>query len=187
MVTKSYHISSPKLCYEIVDMNESQPTRSTKSLVVGLVIAITVCFLAASIGGFATTSSVNGWFAEINKPTWNPPDWIFGPVWTVLYLMMGVSAWLVWKQSGFNKARLALVFFAVQLALNTTWSVLFFGLRQPGWAFAEIIALWISIALTTVLFYKHSKLAAGLLVPYLLWVTFAAGLNFAIWSLNRIV
>ena len=101
--------------------------------------------------------------------------------------MMGVSAWLVWKQSDFRKARLALGFFAIQLALNTTWSVLFFGLRQPGWAFVEIIALWVSIALTIVLFYKHSKLAAGLLVPYLLWVTFAAGLNFAIWSLNRIV
>jgi tryptophan-rich sensory protein len=168
-------------------MNESQPTRSTKSLVVGLVIAIAVCFLAAAIGGVATTSSVNGWYAQINKPSWNPPDWIFGPVWTILYLMMGASAWLVWKQSDFSKARLALGFFAIQLALNITWSVLFFGLRQPGWAFVEIIALWVSIALTIVLFYKHSKLAAGLLVPYLLWVTFAAGLNFAIWSLNRIV
>ncbi len=100
--------------------------------------------------------------------------------------MMGVSAWLVWKQSGFGKARLALGCFAVQLTLNTIWSILFFGLRQPGWAFVEIIALWIFIALTIVLFYKHSKLAAGLLVPYLLWVSFASLLNFTIWSLNRV-
>lgn len=166
-------------------MNEEQRRRSNAVLAIGLILSIAACFLAAAIGGFATASSVSGWFAEINKPSWNPPDWVFGPVWTVLYLMMGVSAWLVWKQSGFKDAALPLGCFAVQLALNTTWSILFFGIRQPGWAFVEIIVLWFSIALTIVLFFKHSKLAAGLLVPYLLWVTFASCLNYSIWSLNQ--
>ena len=167
-------------------MNENQQPRSQASLVIGLIVSIAVCFLAAAIGGFATTSSVGGWYAAINKPTWNPPAWIFGPVWSMLYLMMGVSAWLVWKNSGFQNSRLALGAFVFQLLLNVIWSVLFFGLRQPGWAFVEIIALWIAIAVTISLFYGHSKLAAGLLVPYLLWVTFAAGLNFTIWSMNRV-
>ena len=168
-------------------MDDGEQNRSTASLVAGLVVAIAICFLAAAIGGFATSSSVNDWYADITKPSWNPPDWIFGPVWTVLYLMMGVSAWLVWKKSGFKDSGYALAVFAIQLALNTTWSVIFFGLRQPGWALVEIIVLWLSIAITIAMFHRHSKLAAGLLVPYLLWVTFAAGLNYSIWSLNKAV
>ena len=166
-------------------MSDTHQVERKRPLVLGLVVAIAVCFLAAAIGGFATGSSVNDWYAEIRKPSWNPPDWIFGPVWTVLYLMMGVSAWLVWKQSGFKDAGTALFVFATQLVLNTTWSVIFFGLRQPGWALVEILALWTSIVLTIFLFSKHSKPAAALLVPYLLWVTFATVLNYAIWSLNQ--
>jgi tryptophan-rich sensory protein len=167
-------------------MNENRQPRSTTSLVIGLVISLVICFLAAGIGGMATSSSVAGWFAGINKPTWNPPDWIFGPVWTTLYLMMAISAWLVWKQSGFENSKFALGWFAFHLLLNIFWSVLFFGLQQPGWAAVEIIILWISIAITIGLFYRHSKLAAVLLVPYILWVTFAAFLNFTIWSMNRV-
>ncbi len=163
------------------------PSRTTPALAIGLVVSIVVCFSAAAIGGIATTSSVGGWYAEIDKPTWNPPDWIFGPVWTLLYLMMAISAWLVWKNSTLESSRFALGWFAFHLLLNVLWSVLFFGLQQPGWAVAEIIILWISIVITIALFYGHSKLAAGLLVPYLCWVTFAAVLNYSIWSLNQIV
>lgn len=168
-------------------MNIDKKSPSATTLAIGLAISIAVCFLAAGVGGFATTSSVNGWYTQIDKPSWNPPSWIFGPVWSTLYLMMGVSAWLVWKNSGLKKSKLALGWFAFHLLLNILWSVLFFGLQQPGWALVEIIVLWISIAIAIVLFYHHSKLAAGLLVSYLLWVSFATFLNYAIWSLNRIV
>jgi tryptophan-rich sensory protein len=163
---------------------ESQPYSKT-SLVLGLAVSIVVCFSAAAIGGLATSSSVNGWFAGINKPSWNPPNWIFGPVWSTLYLMMSIAAWLVWKNSGIQNAKLALGWFVFQLLLNVLWSVLFFGLQQPGWAVIEIVGLWFSIVITIVLFLQHSKLAAALLVPYLLWVTFATYLNYSIWILNR--
>jgi len=166
-------------------MNEKWEAPSKITLAMGLVVSIAICFLAASIGGFATSSSVSSnWFVELNKPSWNPPNWIFGPVWSVLYLMMAVAAWLVWKQSGFAKSRLALGWFAFHLLLNILWSVLFFGLQQPGWAAIEIVVLWISIAVSIGLFYRHSKLAAALMVPYVLWVSFATFLNFTIWSLN---
>ncbi len=161
-----------------------QASRSAGVLVIGLMVSIALCFLAGGIGSIATTSSVNGWFAEVNKPTWNPPNWIFGPVWSTLFLMMGVSAWLVWKQAGFQNAKFELGWFAFHLLLNILWSVLFFGLQQMGWACVEIVVLWLSIAATMVLFYRHSKLAAGLLIPYLLWVSFAAFLNYTIWRLN---
>jgi benzodiazapine receptor len=168
-------------------MNETrQPEKSTTTLAIGLVVSIAICFLAASIGGFATSSSVSSvWFVELNKPSWNPPNWIFGPVWSVLYLLMAVAAWLVWKQSGFAKSKFALGWFGLHLLFNILWSVLFFGLQQTGWAAIEILVLLISIAVSIALFYRHSKLAAGLLVPYILWVTFATFLNFTIWSLNR--
>jgi benzodiazapine receptor len=167
-------------------MTEQAQRRSTLALAIALVISIAICFLAGGIGGFSTTSSVNGWYADISKPSWNPPNWIFGPVWSVLYLMMAISAWLVWKQSGFENSKLALGWFLFHLFLNVFWSILFFGMQQPGWALVEVVGLWLSIAFTIVLFYRHSKLAARLLVPYLLWVTFAAFLNYSIWSLNRV-
>lgn len=150
----------------------------------GLLVSIVICFTAAGIGSSATSSAVGGWYTEINKPTWNPPNWIFAPVWTTLFLMMAVAAWLVWKNAGLKKAKLALGCFVVQLFLNTLWSVLFFGLQQPGWASFEIAVLWASILATMVLFMRHSRTAAILLVPYLLWVSFAAFLNFTIWQLN---
>lgn len=159
--------------------------RSIAKLAVGLTASILLCITAGAIGGMATTSSVDGWYSEVIKPPWNPPNWIFGPVWSILYLMMGVSAWLIWKDSEFKKANLELGWFAFHLVLNVLWSVIFFGLKSPGWAAIEIVFLWISIAVSILLFFRRSKLAAILLVPYLAWVTFAMFLNYAIWSLNR--
>ncbi len=166
-------------------MKESPPSRSTVTLVIGLFVSISICFIAAGIGGWVTGSSVDGWFASVNKPTWNPPNWVFGPVWSTLYLMMAISAWLVWKDSSLKNSRTALGWFAVQLVLNVLWSVLFFGLQQPGWAVVEIAGLWVSILVTILLFAKSSRLAAGLMTPYLLWVSFASYLNYTIWLLNR--
>lgn len=149
-----------------------------------LVVSLAVCFAAAGIGGSVTTSSLEDWYQTINKPSWNPPDWLFGPVWTTLFAMMSVAAWLVWRASGFRGAQLAFVWFGLQLLLNVFWSFLFFGQRNPGWAAIEIVVLWLAIAITIALFWKHSRLAALLMIPYLLWVSFAAVLNFTIWQLN---
>ena len=167
-------------------MKITRNARSKTSLAFGLIVSLAVCFSAAALGGFATTPSVNGdWFVNLKKPSWNPPNWIFGPVWSALYLMMAIAAWLVWKKSGFSKSKRALVWFGLHLVLNIMWSVLFFAWQQPSWAAFEILILWISIAVSIALFYRHSKLAAGLLTPYLAWVTFAAFLNIAIWLMNH--
>lgn len=169
-------------------MDEDQKSLSIQSQLIGMVVSIAVCFLAAGIGGMATAGSVDSeWFVGLQKPTWNPPNWLFGPVWTALYFMMSIAAWLVWRQSGFAGSKPALGWFAFHLILNVMWSVLFFGWQQPGWAAVEIVLLWITIVVSMALFYRHSKLAAGLLIPYLLWVTFAAFLNYRIWSLNQMV
>jgi benzodiazapine receptor len=128
--------------------------------------------------------SVADWYPTLAKPSWTPPAWLFGPVWTVLYVMMAVAGWLVWKRYGLTGAREALLLFFVQLALNAAWSWLFFGFRMPGVAFAEIVMLWGAIVATTLLFWKACAPAAVLFLPYLLWVTFAAVLNYSIWRLN---
>ncbi len=171
-------------------MNQSETTQQTLApttamQIVGLVISVAICFSCAAIGSAATTPQLADWFANLQKPTWNPPNWVFAPVWTTLFAMMAVAAWLVWRKSGFRNSRLALSWFGIQLALNVGWSVLFFGCQQPGFALVEIVLLWLAIAITASLFAQHSKLAAGLLLPYLGWVSFASVLNFAIWSLNR--
>ena len=142
-----------------------------------------VCFLAAGLGSLFNMVSLGGWYPALVKPSWNPPSWLFGPVWTVLYAMMAVAGWLVWRRGG-PGARTALQLFAVQLALNVGWSAVFFGLQMPGLAFAEILALWVAIAATLRTSWRVSRPAGILLVPYLLWVSFAAVLNFAIWRLN---
>lgn len=121
------------------------------------------------------------WYQGLNKPQWNPPNWIFGPVWTALYLMMGVSAWLVWQQLN---AKPALGLFLLQLALNAAWTPVFFGLKQPGAALIIILAMWCAIAGTIASFWPRSRAAAYMLLPYLAWVTFASALNFKIWQLN---
>lgn len=143
-------------------------------------------FTAAAIGSAATIPNLSPWYAGLSKPSWNPPSSVFGPVWTVLYLLMSVAAWLVWKRRTMQPEGVgsALGFFCIQLALNAAWSWVFFGFHRPGLALAEILALWLAVAATIVRFVKVSPPAAILMTPYLLWVTFAAVLNAAIHRLN---
>lgn len=150
-----------------------------------LVIAIAVCLLVGASGSIVTATSVRDWYPQIAKPAWTPPDALFGPVWTALYILMGVAAWLVWRDGHGLDRRRALLVFAIQLVLNSLWSYLFFGMKSPGWAAIEIVVLWIAIVATIVVFGKIRRLAAVLLLPYLLWVSYATALNIAIWSLNR--
>ena len=124
------------------------------------------------------------WYERLVKPRWRPPNWLFAPIWTVLYLTIAVSGWLVWREAGFAGVALPLAIFALQLVLNAAWTPLFFGLHRPDLAFLEIMVLWVSILATIVLFYPIHSGAALLLVPYLAWVSFAAALNFAVWRLN---
>lgn len=140
-----------------------------------------LCFSAAAFGAQFMPGA---WYASLRKPDWNPPGWVFGPVWTTLYTMMAVAAWRVWRRDGVGR-RPALAWFLGQLLLNALWSWLFFGLRNPGLALAEIIALWVAIAGTIGHFRRLDRVAAGLLVPYLAWVSFAAVLNGTLWWLNR--
>ena len=142
-----------------------------------------VCFAAPAISGFI--GAIPGeWYAALKKPAWNPPGWIFGPVWTALYSMMAVSAWLVWKQGGWKAQRRPLALFLVQLVLNAAWTPLFFKLQAPGWAALDIILLWLAIVTTIRAFRPVSNYAAIMLWSYLAWVSFAAVLNITIWRLN---
>ena len=125
------------------------------------------------------------WYATLNKPSWNPPAWIFGPVWTLLYLSMAIAAWWVWRQGGWKHQSRALGLYVVQLGLNAIWTPLFFGLHRPGWAFVEILLLLAAVVATTRAFWKTSGFAGALLVPYVLWVSFASVLNGTLWCLNR--
>lgn len=188
----------------------------------GLAGFVAVCFGVAGVGAAVTTPNIPTWYSGLAKPAWNPPSWIFGPVWSTLYLCMAVAAWLVWRQSGrtvFDKAvsdrgtaaratdgrvidgrviddrviddraaspsvRVPLGLFALQLLLNAAWSWLFFGLHSPGAALVDVVLLWAAIVATMVAFWRCSTLAGILLIPYLLWVSFATVLNFAIWRLN---
>ena len=151
---------------------------------IGLIVLVVICFAAAGLGGVAATPKIDNWYVTLAKPSWTPPNWIFGPVWSALYLGMAVAAWLVWRQGGWAGAVVPMILFSVQLVLNLSWSWLFFGLQNPGAAFAEVVLLWASIAATTVAFWFRSPVAGMLLVPYLAWVSFASVLNFAIWRLN---
>jgi translocator protein len=154
--------------------------------IIKLIIAIAIPLAIGALGSYFTMPAVNGWYQTINKPSWNPPNWIFAPVWTTLYVLMGIAFYLVWK-SGNNSTtkRIAISFFIVQLALNSLWSVIFFNQRQLGWAFAEIILLWLFILFTIFAFANINKTAAWLLVPYISWVSFATILNYTIWQLNK--
>jgi benzodiazapine receptor len=146
---------------------------------------IVLCEAAGLIGGIFTAQSVTTWYVTLAKPSFTPPAWVFGPVWTALYLLMGISLYLVWRNGGEAKERrTALTVFFAQLILNALWSFIFFGLRNPGAAAVEIIVLWACILVTVILFWKLTRSAALLLVPYILWVSFAAVLNFAVWRLN---
>jgi len=150
-----------------------------------LMVFIVLCFSAAGLGSIFTNNSLKAWYPTIKKPSWNPPNKIFGPVWSVLYLMMAVAGWMVWErlpQKGFS---VPMAFFFVQLVLNTLWSVIFFGFQRPGWAFVEVALLWGFIALTMISFWSVYWVAGVLFLPYFLWVSFASVLNYAIWRLNR--
>jgi tryptophan-rich sensory protein len=152
----------------------------------GLLMAILICEGAGLVGSFFTITAIPTWYPALAKPVFNPPDWIFGPVWTILYALMGWSLFLVWRKlDGKKKTAVALDVFVIQLSLNVIWSVLFFGLQQPGLALFEIILLWMSIVWTYLVFRRISRPAAALLLPYLAWVTFATYLNASIWWLNR--
>ena len=142
---------------------------------------LALCFAAFGTAVFVSTG---GWYAGLHKPSWNPPAWVFGPTWTLLYAMMAVAAWLVWREGGWKAQWRALGWFLMQWMLNTLWTPLFFGLHRVGLAFADIIALWLVLAVTLGLFWQARKVAGVLLVPYLAWVSFAAALNFTIWRMN---
>jgi tryptophan-rich sensory protein len=142
------------------------------------------CFAVAGIGGLFTSLGLGPWYQSLSKPAWNPPNWVFGPVWTTLYATMAVACWLVWRRREIPQARVGLWLFAAQLMLNLGWSILFFGMRAPSWAFFEILLLWTAIATTLVVFWRVRPLAGILLIPYLLWVGFAAILNGTIILLN---
>ena len=148
--------------------------------------ALPLWILLALSAGLAGSRWLPGdWYLALEKPAWNPPSWVFAPVWTTLYVMMGVAAWLVWRRSGFAGARGALSLFFCQLGLNALWSYIFFGAHQMGWALVEMGGLWVAILGTILAFRRHSCAAARLLMPYLAWVSFAAVLNFTLWQLNR--
>lgn len=150
-----------------------------------LVLSIVLPLLIGFASSYFTITGVDSWYTTIQKPSWNPPNWIFGPVWTTLYVLMGISLFLIWK-AGTSKEtkRSALILFVLQLIANFFWSFIFFDQHQMGLAFAEIIVLWLFILLTIFSFAKINKVAAWLLVPYISWVSFAAILNFTIWRLN---
>ncbi len=140
-----------------------------------------LCFAAAGTAVFVST---DGWYAALHKPSWNPPAWIFGPAWSLLYALMAVAAWLVWREGGWKVQTRPLGWFLLQWMLNALWTPLFFGMHRPDIAFAEIVVLWLVIAATLVSFWRVRQVAGILLVPYLAWVSFAAALNFIIWRMN---
>ena len=150
-----------------------------------LIFSIFVCQLAGIIGSIFTARAVPRWYATLSKPWFTPPSWVFAPVWITLYTMMGISFYLVLKQGiKLKDIRIPGIIFIIQLILNSLWSIIFFGMRQPYFAFVEIIVLLIFIFLTIITFFKVSKTAGYLLIPYIAWVFFAAILNYAIWQLN---
>ncbi len=150
-----------------------------------LAFSIILCEAAGIVGSVFTFPAITTWYAALAKPAFTPPSWVFGPAWTLLYLLMGISLYLAWEKGLLKKEnRPALIAFGTQLALNTLWSLLFFGLRSPLLGLVCIALLWISILASACLFWKISKPAALLLLPYLAWVTFASALNYAVWTLN---
>jgi benzodiazapine receptor len=156
------------------------------SWAIRFVLSVSLPLLVGGAAGWATAQGVRDWYPALEKPPFNPPAWVFGPVWTLLYLLMGVAFFLVWRRaSASGTAGGAMGAYGVQLFLNFLWSFFFFWARSPGWAFAEILLLWLVLARTVILFYRESRWAGWMMTPYLAWVTFASVLNGAIWILNR--
>lgn len=154
---------------------------SLRRQIFALIGWLVLCFSASATAVFIRPG---GWYADLHKPVWNPPAWIFGPVWTTLYVMMAVAAWLVWRNGGWKAQRRALGLFLLQWGLNALWTPLFFGWHRCGLAFFELAALWLVLVLTVLAFWQAKRAAGILLIPYLLWVSFAAFLNFTLWRLN---
>lgn len=171
----------PNLSVTSIMSTQLQKSKSYQAF--GLLGWLLLAFSAAAVGGFASVNAAD-FYRLLVRPSWAPPGWVFGPVWSVLYALMGISAWLVWRERGFAGARNALVLFIFQLAVNALWSWLFFAWHMGGAAFGEVLFLWVLILCTMVLFWRVSNVAAALLFPYLAWVSFAAVLNFAMWRLN---
>ncbi|MDZ7845213.1 MAG: TspO/MBR family protein [Anaerolineales bacterium] len=154
---------------------------SIQKSVLGALSALVLTFGTAYIG---SRFPVDNWYTGLVKPSWNPPNWLFGPVWSVLYLLMAISVWLVWMKEGLAGAVVPLVIFLLQLVLNAGWSWLFFGKHEMGIAFLEILILWAAILACIIVFWNLNPISGMLLVPYILWVTFAAVLNYTLWQLN---
>ncbi|MET0964843.1 MAG: TspO/MBR family protein [Nakamurella sp.] len=163
-----------------------RPDRHAGSVQQWLVLAglLAASFLVAFVGGLSSTSGVDGWYAAAAKPPWTPPNWLFGPVWTVLYTAMAVAAWLVWRRWGWQNAKPALLLYAAQLALNAIWTPLFFGAEMLWLGLAVIVALDVVLTQTMIAFFRKHRLAGALLVPYLLWVLYASSLNAGVAYLN---
>lgn len=161
--------------------DDARKNPASRALALG--VFFLACFLAAGLGSLFAMGALGSWYAGLVKPSWNPPSWVFAPVWTVLYAFMAVAGWLVCQRGG-SQSRLALRWFAIQLALNVGWSAVFFGLQLPGLAFFELLALWVAITATLLSCWRVSRTAGILLAPYFLWVGFATILNFVIWRLN---
>jgi benzodiazapine receptor len=150
----------------------------------GLAGFVALCLLVSALGGAVTATSVDAWYQTIEKPPFNPPDWLFAPVWISLFIMMAVAGWRIWRRAGFGEEKLAFTLFAMQLVLNLAWSVLFFGLQQIGLALVEICLLLITIVATAIVFWRVDRVAGMLFVPYVLWVGFATLLNALLFLLN---
>lgn len=164
----------------------SRTSEAMKKKMVGLVAWLAVCFVAAALGGLASASA-GDFYLRLQRPVWAPPAWLFGPAWTVLYVLMGIAAWLVWKTQGLRAAKGPLALFLIQLACNALWTWIFFVWRSGSVAFAEILILWALILWTSAAFWRIRPLAGALLIPYLAWVTFAAALSYSVWQRNPIL
>jgi len=147
-------------------------------------VFVCICLIAPLAGQLLSDPMPNEWYRQLNKPSFNPPNWLFGPVWTLLYISMGLAAWLVWRDRKNHQVAFPLVAFSIQLILNASWSPVFFGLHKLGLAFAVILALWLAVLLTTCTFFRVSRFAGWLMIPYLGWVSFATVLNWSLWRLN---
>lgn len=160
--------------------------KTSQQQIIGLVFWLVLCFVASAIGAIASIQA-QSFYGSLVQPSWAPPAWLFGPVWTALYTMMAISAWMIWRYGGFAPNRKALSLFVIQLALNSLWSWLFFAWLQGMLSFINIVFLWVFILLTLIAFWRKNTWAGLLLVPYIIWVSFASALNFAMWQLNPTV
>ncbi len=156
---------------------------SKQNQIIGFIGWVILCFTASAAGAIASIQAKT-FYGKLTQPEWAPPGWLFGPVWSILFALMAIAAWLVWRDGGFSKHRIALTLFIIQLIPNVLWSWLFFAWNRGGLAFADILLLWVLIATTIISFWRVNRLAGAMLIPYLLWVSFAAFLNYSVWQLN---